>query len=601
MGAVTAILFAEKNEQTKFHLSSLVLDSPFTDINTLAQDVSSQQTNIPTLFVTMAMSVVKSTIREKLKFDVDELNPLASMQRLNIPAVFHIGNFDVLVKPERVTQFYHAYPIKEKLLIRSDCDHGGERSHKDCYSPCFRFVSDKFDTENFRKFVPATYVSANTALMKKALNSKVNTNTGYLNDQYSRGTMRSRPMARGLELPPKPQLALAGTSIKSVISGPTRPRNPIDTTSVNSFLTPEPTIPTSSFNSKRKVSGHSAVSIFQDEQPQVPKQSSRSGGAEKITVGFPPQTSATILSQTAQVKTNYRVIPSMIKDESTEDSRAAANLRPRTLYSDVSPSRSRQPDEALSRKKNPIIFDSAVPVLGQKPRDLMIPKTTNHINQLAQQYTHKNLIGREKLEEIKFNEHKKNQLYSEKSFSGAKDRPDYAFETQFKAPRRANDLNSFVNPPQRKIEPMNSSSNANTRLSKIMPPEADAAAPQQTADGSQQPNQNWQTNAGGPQGSRADDHYARMIPPPTNPGTNNEYASTNNEYPNMNYQQNRATQQHIFEKENPPNNHSQSTNESIHLNSLTENNQHHQQAEKPYQETQLGAAQSHGVVNVSCD
>ena len=80
MGAVTAILFAEMNNfHPTAHISSLVLDSPFTDINSLAQDVADQHHNIPAMFVTMAMSVVKSTIRQKLKFEIDDLKPTQSI------------------------------------------------------------------------------------------------------------------------------------------------------------------------------------------------------------------------------------------------------------------------------------------------------------------------------------------------------------------------------------------------------------------------------------------------------------------------------------------------------------------------------------------
>ncbi len=571
MGAVTAILFAEINDQSKYHLSSLVLDSPFTDLNSLAQDVASQQSSIPALFVSMAMSVVKSTIREKLHFDIDELNPLASIQRLSVPAVFHVGRFDMLVKPERVAKFYHTYPTNERLLIQTDCDHGGERSQSDFYTPCFRFVSDKFDSENFRKFVPASSLSANTALMKKALSSKANTNTGYMNDQYSRGTMKSK----NIHSLPKPQLALAGATMKSVITGPTRPRNPTDaTTTVSSFLAPESVMPPSSFSVKRKASGTSQVCIFEDEHQQATKQSSRSGGTDKITVGFPPQASATILSQTVQVKTNNRVVHTFLKEESTLDSHAASNPKPRTLYSDVSPTRSRQPEDNGARKRNPMIFDSVVPVFSQKPKDLTIPKTTNHINHLAQQYSTKSSIGRERMEEIKYSEHRKNQLLSDKSGFGQKDRSEYPFEASLKQTRRLQDTSSFITQVPRKIEPTGYVSN--TKSSKSIFQETDFLA-HKISNGYPQ-----QSSTGDPHASNSDENYARTAAPQA-------AAYQMHDQPNRNHLPDQYLPQQAFEKETPPNNHSQSTEESIHKNSLTENPQ------QPHPDP----SQPPGVVNVS--
>lgn len=131
MGAVTAILYAEKNPPSRekhFHVSGLILDSPFTDINTLAKDVAGSNSKIPKVFVQMGMGVVKSTIKKKLGFEIESLRPVDSIKQVQTPILFHLCTKDILVKPKRVRKYYEDYRGNDfKRLVESPIDHNSER------------------------------------------------------------------------------------------------------------------------------------------------------------------------------------------------------------------------------------------------------------------------------------------------------------------------------------------------------------------------------------------------------------------------------------------------------------------------------------------
>ena len=101
------------------------------------------------MFVSMAMSVVKSTIRQKLKFEIDDLKPTQSISNVRVPIIFHVGKRDALVRPFRVRNYYDKYNGNpKKLFIDSDCEHGDERPPT-FYDECFKFVDGCFLAEHF--------------------------------------------------------------------------------------------------------------------------------------------------------------------------------------------------------------------------------------------------------------------------------------------------------------------------------------------------------------------------------------------------------------------------------------------------------------------
>lgn len=72
MGAVTALLHGDRDPS----IGGMVLDSPFSNMKILVQELAKQYTKIPSLLVSGAMKMIRSTIKSKANFDVNDLSPI---------------------------------------------------------------------------------------------------------------------------------------------------------------------------------------------------------------------------------------------------------------------------------------------------------------------------------------------------------------------------------------------------------------------------------------------------------------------------------------------------------------------------------------------
>ena len=153
MGAVTSILFAEKNlTENQIHISSLVLDSPFTSLCTMVSDVAKNKMNLPSFVTSIGLSIIKSTIKSKIDFDITELEPIESAKRLKIPACFILAKNDTLVNPERTIEYYDTYTNEShKVLIKSEKEHNSEREQT-VILQTMRFLDKMFGNENTGHF-----------------------------------------------------------------------------------------------------------------------------------------------------------------------------------------------------------------------------------------------------------------------------------------------------------------------------------------------------------------------------------------------------------------------------------------------------------------
>merc|ERR1712166_1011711 len=99
MGAATALQHGDRDPS----IAGMVLDSGFTSLEVLAAelvDVAREQGhNIPGFAVSIAMSMIKKSVKKKAKFKVEQLKPIEHVDRCFIPAVFVHGREDNFIKP----------------------------------------------------------------------------------------------------------------------------------------------------------------------------------------------------------------------------------------------------------------------------------------------------------------------------------------------------------------------------------------------------------------------------------------------------------------------------------------------------------------------
>lgn len=125
MGAVTGLLYMEKD----FSLfKGLVLDSPFSNLAKLAEDVAISKTKLPSLVIKGAMALIKQSIYKKIKLNMAFLALEPLVQRIHNPplALFAASKTDTFVKFWHIETLYKAYK-GEKRLIHLQGDHNEAR------------------------------------------------------------------------------------------------------------------------------------------------------------------------------------------------------------------------------------------------------------------------------------------------------------------------------------------------------------------------------------------------------------------------------------------------------------------------------------------
>ena len=84
MGAVTSLMYGDRDPS----IAAMVLDSPFTDMKVLVTELAKQHTKIPGFLVSGAMKMIRSTIKGKANFDINNLAPINHVDKCFIPALF---------------------------------------------------------------------------------------------------------------------------------------------------------------------------------------------------------------------------------------------------------------------------------------------------------------------------------------------------------------------------------------------------------------------------------------------------------------------------------------------------------------------------------
>lgn len=124
MGAVTALLYAVRDAS----IAGIVVDSPFTDLRTLAGELCEKETYgaVPTWLADAALSVIRVSIQQRLGFDLDELRPIEKASSTNIPAIFGAALEDDFIYPHHARMIQEEY-CGQSRLINFEGDHNSDR------------------------------------------------------------------------------------------------------------------------------------------------------------------------------------------------------------------------------------------------------------------------------------------------------------------------------------------------------------------------------------------------------------------------------------------------------------------------------------------
>ena len=125
MGAVTALLYTEKDPT----ITGMVLDSPFSNLTKLAEDVAISKTKLPSLVIKGALALIKQTIFKTTKLNMANLSLEKVVEKLQVPAMFAASKDDTFVKFWHVETLFKGYQ-GDKRLVHISGDHNEMRESK---------------------------------------------------------------------------------------------------------------------------------------------------------------------------------------------------------------------------------------------------------------------------------------------------------------------------------------------------------------------------------------------------------------------------------------------------------------------------------------
>ena len=124
MGAVTAIMYANEHPQL---IDAMVLDSGFYSLKQLIKELIESKIKLPEFIYDKVLNMVKETVKEKAKFDMDIIEPYIYAKNCLVPAFFCHGNDDNFVLPHHCKDLFNEYKCEDKICEMIKGSHNTSR------------------------------------------------------------------------------------------------------------------------------------------------------------------------------------------------------------------------------------------------------------------------------------------------------------------------------------------------------------------------------------------------------------------------------------------------------------------------------------------
>lgn len=122
MGAVTALIYGDKDPS----IAGLVLDSPFSSLKLLVEEIVKRQVKVADFVIDMAFGIVQDSVYERAKFKIKNIEPMFFAQKCFMPALFCVAKDDDFVLPHHAKRLYDIYP-GDKSFLEIEGDHNSTR------------------------------------------------------------------------------------------------------------------------------------------------------------------------------------------------------------------------------------------------------------------------------------------------------------------------------------------------------------------------------------------------------------------------------------------------------------------------------------------
>ena len=126
MGAATALMFGDRDPS----IACMILDSPFSDLTQLAEEMvekgREQGIVVPTFVVSVALRLIQNSVKKQANVNIKQISPIAHVDKCFIPALFVAGEHDDFIKKHHAEALYEKY-AGDKNLIIVEGDHNSPR------------------------------------------------------------------------------------------------------------------------------------------------------------------------------------------------------------------------------------------------------------------------------------------------------------------------------------------------------------------------------------------------------------------------------------------------------------------------------------------
>jgi pimeloyl-ACP methyl ester carboxylesterase len=126
MGAATALMHGDRDPS----IACMILDSPFSDLTRLAEEMvekgREQGILVPNIIVSVALRMIQSSVKKQANFNIKHISPIAHADKCFIPALFVAGEHDDFIDKSH-SEAIHSKYAGDKNLIVVEGDHNSPR------------------------------------------------------------------------------------------------------------------------------------------------------------------------------------------------------------------------------------------------------------------------------------------------------------------------------------------------------------------------------------------------------------------------------------------------------------------------------------------
>ena len=122
MGAVTALMYGSRD----LSIAGLVLDSPFSSLKLLINELAKDRVALPDFIIKQAIKWIKEIIKEKADFNLDNIEPRDYASKCYIPAFFCHSKGDTFVNIHHSKDLFNLY-AGDKNIVYVKGNHNSER------------------------------------------------------------------------------------------------------------------------------------------------------------------------------------------------------------------------------------------------------------------------------------------------------------------------------------------------------------------------------------------------------------------------------------------------------------------------------------------